>query len=166
MALATTTEQDCMDAIKDLLDAVTFEAGIADDRIINASRIRVAMLPATNETIGECPCIVICPHKTKKVEQEDFEGGASGRSVTVEISIIEAIEGDMATEQNKIIRWQGQAINKLEREDYPRNQWRHWPTLVPAVWDFSIDDASVIDRGKLGKNYAYQTILMTFQTHE
>lgn len=166
MALATSTGLEIMDQIKTLLDAVTFETDSTDDRALNSDRIRIAMLPATNETIGQCPCIVICPHKTKKVEQEDFEGGASGRSFTAEISIIEAIEGDMETEQNKLIRWQDQAVNKLEREDAPSNQWRDWPRLISAVWDFSIDDASVIDRGKLGKNYAYQTILMTFQTHE
>lgn len=155
-----------MEAIQTLLQSLTFESVDDDDRTIVSDNIRIAMLPATNETIGECPCIVICPHKTKKVEQMDFEGGASGRSVSIEISLIEAIEGDMATEQNKLIVWQDQAVDKLEREDAPGGQWRDYSSLVPSVWDFMIEEASVIDRGKLGKNYAYQTVVMTFQTHE
>lgn len=146
--------------ILDGLRTLVRAASLAD---IPEERVKVRMLPKVGEVLDPLPCVLLVPQGSAKSAPLDFEGNA-GREYRVEICLVDGIEGDFATNQEKYQTWLEQVVNKVEKQD--DGMWRCDLADVPSVWGIEIDQAPTFDRSKLDENYSYQSVVVTVKSHE
>jgi hypothetical protein len=128
---------------------------------IDSANIKARELPKRDETIDAVPCVVVAPYGFR-VSPLGTEGSA-GRNYTREICLIDGSEGDFATDQAKRQTWHQQVVNGIERNG---SEWRTTLPNAGTVWAIEIENAPTFDRSLLAKNYAYQSVIVTFRSSE
>jgi hypothetical protein len=134
---------------------------------VNPAEIKVRELPTVNEELDHTPCVFLCPYKKITTEAADMEGSAL-RKHGVEICLVDATDGDFATNQKKRQTWHEQAQNAIDKIDDGADgiQFRCGLPHVPEVWGIEIVEAPTFDRSKLSSLYSYQSVVVNFLTSE
>lgn len=149
-------EDAILEDVKSILQGVDFED-------IDDERIKIRELPKVGETLDPVPAILIAPFGDLRSEPEDMEGNAT-RIHTVQIVLVDAHEGDYATDRAKRQKWHKQVVNAIEKQ--VDGSWRLGLSNVPSVWDIRFLRAPTFDRGKLAEGYAYLGVLVEFYSDE
>jgi len=124
-------------------------------RGINRSNIKVRSLPKIGDR-DALPCILIAPYGKTRWEPVDFEGNLN-RTYFVEVAVVAANNDDFATKQSLYQQWADDAEMLVSPEVL---------AAVPSVWRIEVLESPVFDRSKLSKLYAYQSIVLKFDSQE
>lgn len=122
--------------------------------------IRVRELPKVGEVLDALPCLIIAPDRNIAWEPIGFEG-AINRTYGVWLAVIAANNDDYATNQEKYQGW----LEAAARTACPVNLQDTTPD-VPSVWRIVVDTSATFDTAKLSELYAYQTVLLRFDSQE
>ena len=130
---------------------------------ISASNIKIRMLPKIGETLDAVPSVLICETGEIKSRAIDMEGHFN-REYLNQIVIVDALEGDFATDEDAYKEWQSRAMNKIDKDQ--NGQARNSLPSVSGCWSVEIVGAATFDRSKLSEHYAYQGIVVRVQVVE
>jgi hypothetical protein len=144
-------------------DLQTIIRGLALDGITSAN-VKLRKLPKSLETIDPLPCVCICSGPMG-FNRLSFEAGQVDRIYTVDIVLIDANEGDYATDEDKQLRWQEQVIGAL-LIDPATSDVRFSLPSVATVWQLELDQATTFDRSKLSELYDYLGVRLRVHSHE
>ncbi len=129
---------------------------------IDSAAIKIREMPKAGETLDPLPCVIISPYGKRSDKPADFEGHRD-RTYKIEIALIDGTEGDYATDQELYQGWQEDAADAIVMDgDFSRNTL----TAVPSVWEINVEDIAEFDRSSLAVNYAYQSIVIRFESQE
>lgn len=145
-----------------LLDVQTLVRAISLTGI-DSDDIKIREMPKAGEVLDNLPCVIINSLGDLETESLDMEGNAS-RTHGVEICLIDAHEGDYATDRKKRAKWRSEVLNKIEFNT--DGSWRLGLANVPSVWSIQIVQTPTLDRSKLPEGYAYYSVVVNFLSQE
>ena len=79
--------------------------------------------------------------------------------------LIDANEGDYATDEDKQLAWQEAVISALLIDPATQNLRFTLPN-VASIWALELDQATTFDRGKLSELYDYLGVRLRVHSHE
>jgi hypothetical protein len=144
---------DIQTALLNILQGATFPG-------LPSSSIKVRMLPKVGENLDTLPCILISPYGNIDWFPLSFEGDVN-RTYYVEVSLVAANNFDFASNQEQYEGWLEQAGRLVT----PPNLDATTPSL-PNVWRIEMVSNPTFDRGRLNQTYAYQSVLVKFDSQE
>lgn len=145
-----------------ILEEVQAILRAADLDGIEQQNIKVREMPKAGEELDVLPCVLISPYGDIDPDALDMEGGAE-RAYTVEICLVDASNGDLASDRKKRQRWHSQTLNAIEKDG---DDWRLTLPSVPSVWSIQAVKAPTFDRSKLPEGYAYFSVVVKFLSSE
>lgn len=148
------------DAILQDVQTILIAAGLSG---IVPAEIKIREMPKVSEGLDHVPCVMICPYEDVGTEPLDMEGTAN-RKPKVEICLIDASDGDFATDRKKRQKWHRQVLNAIEFNN--DGSWRLELPNATTVWSIRPVKAPTFDRSKLPEGYAYFGVVVEFWSNE
>lgn len=131
---------------------------------INEADVKLRKLPKKLETVDRTPCVAICSGPMG-FNRLSFERGQVDRIYTIDLVLIDANEGDYATDEDKQLAWL-EAVITACLVDPATGDHREALPSVPSVWALELDQATTFDRGKLADLYDYLGVRLRVHSHE
>ena len=82
----------------------------------------------------------------------------------MQICVVDASGGDLATDRKKRQKWHSQVLNAIEFES--DGSWRLSLPNVPSVWSIQIEKTPTFDRSKLPSGYVVVQVVVEFSSFE
>lgn len=156
MAAVGEEEDAILSDVLTILSAVAY-AGI------DAANIKIREMPKRDETLDHLPAIFISGYDDVDTDPLDMEGGAN-RIHRVQILLVDAHEGDYATDRKKRQKWHKQTLNAIEFNS--DGSWRLGLENATSVWSIRPIAAPTFDRSKLPEGYAVFGVVVEFWSQE